>query len=212
MVPSGVAVIVAGGAGISPSVLEEIPEGAWVVAADSGLEHAQSLGLEVHHLIGDMDSVSDDAIRRAGNIPVDRFPTDKEATDLELAMDLVASKPGIDRLIVLGGHGGRLDHLLANANLLASRRWSHLEVEWLAGRARVTVIHDHGQLHGFPGETITLLAFGGPATGVTTTGLQWPLTNETLLHGSSRGVSNTFVRPVVTVGVEEGTVVAIQPD
>ena len=48
------------------------------------------------------------------------------------------------------------------------------------------------ELEGEPGELLTLLAVNGPAEGVTTEGLAYPLRGETLEPGSSRGVSNVF--------------------
>jgi thiamine pyrophosphokinase len=59
---------------------------------------------------------------------------------------------------------------------------------------------------------VTLLALGGPAVGVTTDGLEYPLAGETLTAGSSRGVSNVFAQPEVVVRVGRGVVLAVRPD
>lgn len=204
------AVIVAGGADLAPETLEEIPSPVWVLAADSGLDQAARIGLKVDVVIGDLDSVSPDLLAAFPGTVI-RHPPDKDATDLELALDLVAERPNIDRVIVVGGHGGRLDHLLANAGLLSALRYAHLDVEWLAGETRVTVVHTHATLHGARGETVTLLPVGGLATGVTTGGLRWELADATLDPSETRGVSNVFLGAIVTIGVETGTVLAIQP-
>ena len=45
-------------------------------------------------------------------------------------------------------------------------------------------------LTGEEGELVSLLPVGGPAEGVTAQGLRYPLSDETLAAGSSRGVSN----------------------
>ncbi len=70
-------------------------------------------------------------------------------------------------------------------------------------------VHDRLDLDGAPGDLVTLLAVGGPATGVTTTGLRWPLLGETLTPGSTRGVSNELAAATATVSVESGALVAI---
>ena len=57
----------------------------------------------------------------------------------------------------------------------------------------------------------TLLAVNGPATGVTTEGLEYPLRDETLEPGSSRGVSNVFASETAHVTVEDGVLLAILP-
>ncbi len=205
------AVVVAGGDDPGPGVLDEIPTPAFVVAADSGLDHALRLGLGVDVLVGDLDSVSEEALATFAG-PVVRYPAEKDATDLELALDLVAGRASIDRVVVVGGLGGRIDHLLATAGLVAAERYAHLDVVWLAGTARVSVIHLQRTLHGSPGETVTLLPVGGPAGQVTTRGLRWELAGDILTPGQTRGVSNVFLGAVATVRVGSGTLLAIQPE
>ncbi|GIU93502.1 MAG: thiamine pyrophosphokinase [Acidimicrobiia bacterium] len=205
-----VAVVVTGGAGLTPAVLEELPDRPWVVAADSGVDHAVALGLRVDLVVGDLDSATPDALAES-NAPVERHPADKDATDLELALRAAASRPGIRRVIVLGGHGGRLDHLLGNAAVIASPQWAHLQVEWVAGSDRAVVIHDVARLHGTPGDPVSLVPVGGPVTGVHTHGLRWPLRGATLSPFSSLGVSNRMLRSVAEVRVGSGVLLAVQP-
>jgi thiamine pyrophosphokinase len=115
-------------------------------------------------------------------------------------------------VIVVGGYGGRLDHFLANALLLASPSFADLDIEALVGEALVTVIHRKATLSGAPGDLCSLLAVGGPARGVRTDGLRFPLDGEDLLPGSTRGVSNEFIEPVATVSLDHGALLAVQPD
>jgi thiamine pyrophosphokinase len=58
---------------------------------------------------------------------------------------------------------------------------------------------------------VTLLPVGGPAAGVTTAGLRWPLVADYLLPASTRGVSNEIVTSPATVSVATGVVLAVQP-
>ena len=212
MTAPSVAVVIAGGDLLDPDVVEELPARAYVVAADSGLDQAQRLGIRVHRVVGDLDSATPEALARLSpDVLVDRHPWDKDATDLELALAVVSTLD-IDRVLVLGGHGGRLDHLLANAALFASPRSSHLDLEWVAGRARVTVVRRTARLHGSSGELITLVPTGGPALGVTTSGLRWPLSGEDLPFGTTRGVSNEFAAPLATVTLSQGCLLAVQPE
>ncbi len=166
------AVVFVGGDAVDPALIGELPEHRWVVAADSGLDHASRIGVRVDLMVGDLDSVSAASLDSYDG-PIERHPVDKDATDFELALDRAIEHPNIDRLIVVGGHGGRLDHLLANAAVVASPRFAGVEVEWIAGTTRAHVIRHHCELHGAPGEVVSLLAVGGDATGVTTNGLRW---------------------------------------
>lgn len=205
------AVIVIGGDEVPADALEDLPERRWVIAADSGLDHAAHIGLDVDFVVGDMDSV--DAGRLATHRgPVDLHPVDKDATDFELALGHALERPNIERVIVLGGHGGRIDHFLANAAVVASPKFERCEIDWLAGTARISVVRHHTQLHGTPGQIVSLLAAGGDVLGVSTTGLRWDLSDEDLSFGSSRGVSNELARPFATIRVRSGCLLAITPD
>ena len=205
------AVVVAGGDAPPPGVLDDLPESIWVVGADSGADHAVELGLTLDVIVGDMDSISPDTISSNPGARVVEYPADKDATDLELALEVVADRDDIDRVLVLGGTGGRLDHYLATMLILAAPRFAALDIQWLAHPARVTVIHGHARLHGSVGSVLSLLPIGGDAEGISTTGLRWPLDEERLPFGSSRGVSNEFVTAVATVKVRSGVLVAVQP-
>ena len=205
------AVIVAGGSDVHSSVLDEIPDSRWVVAADSGLDVARSLGLAVDVVVGDFDSASTEALAEFGGT-VHRHPSDKDHTDLELALQLVGTQQHIERVIVVGGGGGRVDHLLGNIAVLGSPAYSHLRIEWLPGEARIHVVWDHVELHGIPGDVLSIIPLAGSAEGVTTTGLRWALDEATLFPHSSRGMSNELTRSIATVHVQSGCVLVIQPD
>ncbi len=203
-------VIVAGGSPPPAGALEDLPVPALVIAADSGLDHAIHLGMSVDLIVGDLDSVSTAGLETAANARIERHSPDKDATDLELALQ-AAIATGTDRIVILGGHGGRLDHLFGNMAVIASPRFATADIEWVAGAARIHVIHDQAELHGTPGELVTLLGVGGPATGVWSHGLKWELHGEELQWHESRGVSNEFIRPVVSLGLESGVLLSIQP-
>jgi thiamine pyrophosphokinase len=207
-----VVVVVAGGSLPAPQAARFVPAGAPVVAADSGLDSALELGLDVSFAIGDFDSASPGAIAaaEASGVRIERHPPEKDATDLELALD-VAVAMGPRRVLVVATRGGRLDHDLANQLLLASDRYASAEVDALVGDALVHVVREERTVDGEPGEFLTLLAVNGPAVGVTTEGLAYPLRRETLEPGSSRGVSNVFERSRARVTLEGGVLLAIRP-
>lgn len=207
-----VALVFAGGDPLPRALAARLPRDALVIAADSGLAGAHALGRRVDLVVGDFDSVDPGMLEaaEAAGAHVERHPQEKDATDLELALEAARAR-GARHVTVVGGHGGRLDHFLANALLLASERFEGLEVDAWVGTARVVVVRDHAELHGAPGSLCTLLALGGIARGVTTAGLRYPLDDDVLLPGSSRGVSNELLAPVASVSVRTGTLLAIQP-
>ena len=207
-----VVVVVAGGAVPAPETAQLVPLGAPVVAADSGLDSALALGLDVTVAVGDFDSASAEAIAAAesAGVRIERHPAEKDATDLELALDeALGMSP--QRILVVASRGGRLDHELAALLLLASNRFASSEVDAVVGAARIHVVRGERTLEGEPGELVTLLAVNGPAEGVTTEGLSYPLRGETLEPGSSRGVSNVFAQAVARISVERGVLFAVRP-
>ena len=130
----------AGGDPNPPDVVADVPGDALVVAADSGAVHARRCGRAVDILVGDFDSIPAGLLREleAGGTDVRRHPVDKDRTDLALALDAAVAAGATD-LTVVGGHGGRLDHLLANALLLAAEEYAPYRIEARLGPARVTV-------------------------------------------------------------------------
>jgi thiamine pyrophosphokinase len=204
-------VVLAGGPGRPVPVA--LPPGAAVIAADGGAERALELGLRVDVVVGDLDSISDEtlaAVERAGG-RIERRPTAKDASDLELALvAALALEP--ERVLVLGGAVGRLDHLLAELLLLAADAFAGVEVDAQFGGAAVHVVRGERVLRGEPGELVSLFAVHGPATGVVTSGLVYPLGGEMLASGSSRGLSNLFAASEVLVSVGRGVLLAVRPN
>jgi thiamine pyrophosphokinase len=205
-------VVVSGGKPPRPSAGGSFAPGVPVVAADRGLEHARALGLEVTTVVGDMDSVSPDALAwaRARGARIDTYPEDKDATDLELALD-AALELVPERILVLTGDGGRLDHLLATALVLGSPRYAEVAIDAEIGDSSAHVVRGERVLSGAPGKLVSLLPLHGPAEGVTTAGLRYPLVAETLGSGSTRGISNVFLADSASVRIERGVLLAVIP-
>src|SRR6476659_10811756 len=134
------AIVFAGSGAVAASVRAQLPAAADVIAADSGLGVATALGLDVDHLVGDMDAVDARAVEsaEAAGTTVDRHPVEKDATDLELAVD-AAVRRGARRVVIVDGGGDRLDHLLGNLLLLASPALAGIDVEAFTGTAHIAV-------------------------------------------------------------------------
>jgi thiamine pyrophosphokinase len=209
---SDTVVVFAGGPAPSASTAASLPADARIVAADSGAGHALALGLRVDVAVGDFDSIAPaelDELERA-DVRIERYPAAKDATDLELALDAaMALRPG--RIVLVGGAGGRLDHLLAELLLLGAETYAGPELDALLGPAKIHVVRGERVLAGRTGELISLLALHGPAAGVTTDGLAYPLRGETLPPGSSRGISNLFSQAEARISLQRGVLLAMRP-
>jgi thiamine pyrophosphokinase len=209
------AIVFTGSGAVPPAVRARLPGEAYVIAADSGLGVAGGLGVPVDLLIGDMDSVDAAAVEvaEAGGTTVERHPAEKDATDLELALDAALAR-GARHVVVIDGGGDRLDHLLGNLLLLASSDYAGVALEAFTSTAYVAVVRGGDPpltIRGEPGSIVSLFSVGGPARGIATTSLRYPLRDEELPSGTSRGVSNELDAEEATVELKSGALLVVQP-
>ena len=183
------------------------------VAADSGVQLADELGATVDAVIGDMDSVDPERLQRAvaAGVAVVRHPSDKDATDLELALaDVAAGAVPGDRIVVIGTTAGRFDHVLAAVLGLAGPELEPFVCEAWLGIDVVHVVRGARTLTMGPGVTFSVLPVHGGAV-VTERGVRWPLDVKTLQPGSGLGVSNVATGNRVELDVSDGTVLVVVP-
>ncbi|MFP5321793.1 MAG: thiamine diphosphokinase [Acidimicrobiia bacterium] len=208
-------VVVAGGEPVAPALVAVVAPGTRVVAADAGVDLARHLGWDVTVAVGDFDSIT--AAARSGlaadGVDVRRHPTDKDATDLELALEVadeLADEAAPCRVLVLGLEGGRPDHALANLLVASAPRFTGLDVELVLARGRAWVVRD--ELRGAlpAGRLLSIVPVHGPAT-VSASGVRWPLDHAVLPAGTTRGVSNMAIGGPLAVAVHDGTALCIAP-
>lgn len=205
-----VVVVLAGGDRAHPNLV--LPRAGRVLAADSGADQAASLGLDVDVVVGDLDSISPTTLAdlRDAGVEVEGHHPDKDATDVDLALArAVALDP--DRIVLVGGHGGRLDHAMATLAALAGVAAPGRRVEAWMGPAQVVVTVDTAVLEARVHEVVSLLPLGGPVDGVTTQGLRWPLDDATLPPWSTWGMSNEVAEPPAAVSVRGGVLAVVRP-
>jgi thiamine pyrophosphokinase len=183
-----------------------------IVGADGGAAQALAWGMAPHVVIGDMDSLPDQARAglAAGGCEFIVHPRAKDETDLELALSYVIGR-GFQEVIIFGALGGRLDHTLANVLLLALPRFAAVQIRIVDDREEALLIRDGSAVtvEGLPGDPVSLLPLGGDARGVTTAGLVWALDGDVLRFGSSRGVSNEMTGSTARIAVQEGCVLVV---
>lgn len=183
-----------------------------VIAADSGVELALRFGLPVAVVVGDMDSASPADLEEAEQLGarIERHPRDKDETDLELALDLARSE-GATEIVVVGGSGGRLSHLLAIAFLLTSDKYEAITIRWLLPNAEAHVVNrlHRCRIDGNVGDLVSLLPIGGPVSGIHTDGLKWVLHDSELEAAEIRGISNEMESERANVAVVAGTLLVI---
>lgn len=210
------ACIVAGG-DITPGdrVMTVLRESDIIIAADRGLDICVELGITPTLCIGDFDSASDDAIRtaRERGWPLVEYPSEKTATDGELALDEAMTR-GAKRIRILGALTGldRLDHGVANLLLSARPDLSGIDIRLLDENREAFVLRKgaSASLTGQRGDYVTLLPLSETGAAVTTWGLKYDLLGISLGYGSTRGVSNELAWQQANITVEEGRLLVLQ--
>ena len=183
-----------------------------LIAADGGALHFRRLGLTPAILIGDFDSLDAAGLEefRAAGTEIIRHPARKDYTDLELALRY-ALEQGAEEILVLAALGQRWDQTLANLLLPAAAELAPVRISLMDGPQEILLLRNGGQLEvrGRPGDTVSLIPLGGDARGVTTHHLEYPLSQETLLFGSTRGISNVLLAATARVTLQEGLLLCV---
>jgi thiamine pyrophosphokinase len=207
-----------GGAGPPPELVKKLfdgpAKGALTVAADSGLELAEAAGLRPGWVLGDMDSL--DRLSRLEKYPPDRVirhRADKDYTDTELAFSLLAEK-GCGEIWILGGGGGRIDHLFGISYLFERERFPS---RWISAAADIYGIEGGGkrapallELESAAGALVSVFPVAGGPWRAASRGLKWPLDNLVWNRGFF-GLSNIALSGACSIKAERGRFLVILP-
>jgi thiamine pyrophosphokinase len=147
-------------------------------------------------------------IKTAGSKIIEH-PRDKDETDFELALRFVVES-GFNEILIIGALGGRLDQTLGNLSVLTDPGLAELDTRIDDGAEAAWFLRDQREITGSPGDTISLIPWGGEVTGVTTTGLHWPLRGESLFPDKTRGISNELIGEKGSVSINSGLLLVVQ--
>jgi thiamine pyrophosphokinase len=199
-----------GGEGPPPEYCAGLTAGAaLVVAADSGLAAAEAAGVRPHWITGDMDSLDD--LRRLEQYPPDRilrYPPDKDFTDTELALNLLWER-GCDETWIVGGGGGRTDHLLAIRSLLAREKTPD---RWLTAADDIRRLRE-GECLGVdlpPGSRVSVFPLADGPWQAASRSLKWPLDRVSWNRGYA-GISNVTTEGFLEIEVRQGRFLVFLP-
>jgi thiamine pyrophosphokinase len=184
-----------------------------VVAADGGALKATALGLPPHVVVGDADSLSATDVERlrADGVDVLVHPSDKDESDTELALREAIRRGAMD-IVVVGAFGGtRLEHTIANLLLLTMPELDGLDVRLADAATEVRAVSGGSTLtlNGAAGDFVSLFPLAPVVDGVTTTGLEFALANDSLSQGPARGLSNVMNTDSATVTVRTGPLLVV---
>ncbi|MGI5884408.1 MAG: thiamine diphosphokinase [Candidatus Spyradocola sp.] len=199
------ALVVLGGSAPSPTFFHKMAQTCdFLLCADSGLDAAIDAGIRPDAVIGDFDSAKPASVAymERENIPHIVYPAIKDDTDgMACARYLLERRP--EEVVFLGAGGGRIDHWLANFQLLI-----YLEKNGIPARAEqedctAWAVHDRLTVHGTPGELLSVLQMTEELQ-LSLSGLFYPLDHRDVEFGHPLGVSNVLTEPEAHVLVHKG--------
>lgn len=177
----------------------------YIISADGGADHLESLGICADLMIGDFDSVE----KMPEGIDVVKFKSEKDETDTVLAV-MRGFELGFKEFLIVGGLKGRLDHTFANLSTLRyiSKHGGHGVI---ADSDNEAYYIENGEISFDPRNNyyISAFAIGGEAKGVYERGLKYSLTDATLDCSYPLGVSNQFTDQKGTISVKDGALLII---
>lgn len=181
-----------------------------VICADGGTRHAFHMGITPDVIIGDLDSSDRKFIEHfeALNVPFIKYNSDKDKTDTQICLEYAMEQS--DEIWLLGATGSRLDHTLANINLLKLAADKGKKACVMNENNEIYLTKDSISLAGNKGDLLSLLPFSDQVTGINLKGTYYPLDNAVIELGSSYGVSNVFLENTIHLTIDTGYILVIK--
>lgn len=184
-----------------------------IIAVDHGLIAGDRLNLPLDFIVGDFDSVPKEMVEKyqRNNVAIITFPTEKDKTDTELAIDLAIQK-NAKSIDIVGATGSRLDHTLANMHLLTIPLKKGIEAYIIDANNKFYLKNETFaiQKNNQYGDYISFLPFHGDVKGLSLKGFKYPLDNVTLSAGESICISNELIYDTGEVCFTEGTLMVFE--
>ena len=201
------------------ALVDESAQRPLIIAADGGAAKAEKSGYRPDMVVGDLDSLGASDRDRLEGLGVEFrvADRDKDQSDMELCL-LAALESGACRISILGALAlSRPEHSIANLLLLADPRLDGLDVEILARGSRIVRIGSaegpgEAAISGHEGDFVSLFPLGSGVDGVTTVGLRFPLGDESLPLGPSRGLSNELLASEARISSRRGCLLVVHTE
>lgn len=204
------AILLGGDLTVTPRLRGQI-RGARVIAADSGMMHAASLGLVPELWVGDFDSAGSELTLQYRDVPRETFPAEKDATDGAIAV-AEAIRRGATELVLLGGLGGQTDHTMGVLGQSFAIARQGLTCLLTSGAEEAWPLIPGETAMDLPPETRLSIIPYTDLEGLDLDGVKWPLVNRRVPLGSTLTLSNVALGPVrLSLRAGHGIAIAYPP-
>lgn len=178
-------------------------EKSFIICADGAYNKLAELGIKPDVVLGDMDSINRKITGDAKNIT---YPSDKDETDGELAMNYAMGK-NPSEILIFGALGGRKDQELANIFLLC--KYPLMNIKIFEKNAGIWIAKKKEYFDVKKGQTVSLIPISAKVTGIKTDGLKYRLNNETLYMKKTRGISNVAEKNKIKIIYKKGMLLVV---
>lgn len=206
------AIIIAGGDVSESLILEYINkrQEEIIIAVDKGLESLYNINIRPDYIIGDFDSVNKETLDKYSNTELVRLNPIKDFTDTHMAVRLAIDLKA-DIITILGATGKRIDHALANINIMKEALEKNIECKMIDTNNEIQLVNCYIELKkNTKYKYISLIPLTTKVEGVTLKGFKYPLNKATLNIGHSIGVSNEQIDDVASIDLENGVLILIK--
>lgn len=203
------AVIIAGGeindAGIK-FYKDVIERADYIAAVDSGADFAGRNGIMPDIIVGDMDSISKEMLEYYKKFEVEMaiYPVEKDLCDGEIAIQIVKSR-GYDIIDIIGGLGGRSDHMLGNIFMLD--KYENIRI--ISEKESLESVTGYRSYEGIKGKTVSILSLSYESKIKYIKGMKYCVDNISLKRGDTTGISNIAESEKAEIEVESGKIIVI---
>ena len=185
-----------------------------IIGVDGASEWLMERGVVPDYFIGDFDSVSGGFLEKIKDSFPEKLvisPQEKDETDTELAVRQ-AIKLAPEQIIVFGGMGSRLDHVIANIHSLLLAEEAGITCK-LLGQNNVIQLLLAKQIKRIPKSSfpyVSLIPFSDTVSGITVTGFKYPIYDGQMKRGKPYGISNELISDVGTIEIKDGILLIIE--
>ena len=185
------------------------------IAVDRGAIYLQEQGITPNEAIGDFDSMSQEEFARLkiSGLTIEQFKSEKDETDMELAINL-AYRLNPESIRIFGATGGRLDHLMANISLLyKALEWGRDIPITIIDKQNIAFMKKPGSytLEQLPQmKYISFIPISKEVEGLTLNGFKYPLQNGHIFFGSTLCISNELILNHGTYSFSSGILLVIR--
>ncbi|WDV47645.1 thiamine diphosphokinase [Clostridiaceae bacterium M8S5] len=184
-----------------------------IICADGGVKHLFKYGIFPDVVVGDLDSIKIENLNilKQREIEIVKFPTDKDYTDMEIALEY-AIKSGAKEIHIGGATGSRMDHSLGNVLLLSSVHDKGIKATIYDNSNEITILKEESGVFDNTHKYISILPVTQDGAIVSTDGMKYEVNQKRYKFASLFGVSNEILKESAKITIHKGVCIVIKAD